>query len=77
MTDIEREAMGLWNWGAFLDRMIFLINTKLWFKSKLSINAPPLLANAKLQNFDLAQYFNQHTPKMNTTATKITSNYPF
>ena len=38
MTDCEREAMGVWEWGTFLDRTKFFGNAKLWFKSKLLIN---------------------------------------
>ena len=51
MTDIEREAMSLWEWGAFSDRMEFFGNARLWLKSKLSISILQLLANAK--NLDL------------------------
>jgi len=69
--------MGLWEWGAFLNRVKFFGNAKSWFKSKFSKSAPQLLANAKLQNFDLTQYFNQHTAKTNSHRSKDNVQFPF
>ena len=47
MTDIEREAMELWEWVAFLDRTNFFWELKTLVKLGFSISALQLGANAK------------------------------
>ena len=75
MTDCERVAMGVWKWGAFLDRAEFLENKKLWLKLEFSISIPSLGQMQKLWHFSklLINILKFQIP----TATKITSSYPF
>ena len=75
MTDCERETMGLWEWGAFLDRAEFLENKKLWLKLEFSISIPQFWTNAKTLAF--LKTFNQHTKISNSHRNKDNEQLPF
>ena len=75
MTDIEREAMGLWKWGVFLDRMKFLENAKL--RSIKKILSAHLNFGQMLKLWFISKLSISILQKQISTATKITSNHPF
>ena len=71
MTDIEREAMGLWEWVAFLDR------TEFFGKCKALIQFKTFNQRIAKINF-LRNKDNEKPPFLNTfAAMSLLYNFPF